>query len=215
MKLCQNIVQTLLLLAVSNNVRFAAADDVGPSEEESVDYNDLLEAPATLWTAQIFPDAALGAPNVEAGNGAFMAPDGQHFMVTTVGATVYAYDAYSGEKKWHYQPEAVGSSIARSHSAVIFSPTEEFMVYAVVDNENSLDPSSYVIVTTKQRRSFFVVTLLTNLVVFFEIIFLLILSFFVLMILSFFLPLSLSSPFMLGNILIAFFCIMNNKQLLC
>jgi len=145
MKLCQNIVQTLLLLAVSNNVRFAAADDVGPSEEESVDYNDLLEAPATLWTAQIFPDAALGAPNVEAGNGAFMAPDGQHFMVTTVGATVYAYDAYSGEKKWHYQPEAVGSSIARSHSAVIFSPTEEFMVYAVVDNENSLDPSSRII----------------------------------------------------------------------
>lgn len=147
MKLCRNIVRTFFLLAASNNVRFATADDVGPGPngEESVDYQDLLDTPTTLWTAQIFPDAALGAPNVEAGNGAFMAPDGHHFMVTTVGATVYAYNAYSGEKKWHYQPDAVGSSIARSHSAVIFSPTEEFMVYAVVDNENSLDPSSRII----------------------------------------------------------------------
>lgn len=122
---------------------FAAAEDTAPEGKvESIDYEDLLSEPKTLWTAQIFPDPSLGAVNIETGNGVTMAPDGKFFMVTTVGATVYAYNAYSGENVWHYQPEAVGSSIARSHGSVVFSPTEEYMVYAIVDNENSLNPSS-------------------------------------------------------------------------
>jgi len=86
---------------------------------------------------------ALGAVDIEAGNGVFIAPDGKHALITTVGATVYAFKAYSGEQAWVYQPEAVGSSIARSHSGVVFGP--DYMVYAVVDNENSLTPTSRII----------------------------------------------------------------------
>lgn len=74
-----------------------------------------------------------------------MAPDGKHALVTTVGATVYAFNAYNGAQAWVYQPEAVGTSIARSHSGVTFGPLGEYIVYAVVDNENSLSPTSRVI----------------------------------------------------------------------
>lgn len=105
----------------------------------------LMAEPNTLWTAQLFPDANLGSVEVQSGNGVFLAPDGAHALVTTVGATVYAFNAYTGEQRWVYQPEQIGTSIARSHSAVTFSPTGEYAVYAVVDNENSLDPTSRVI----------------------------------------------------------------------
>jgi hypothetical protein len=149
MKLCNNIVRTLFFLAA--NARFAVAqgpnDVAAPVDDDappSIDFQDLLSEPTTLWTAQLFPDADLGSVSIEAGNGIFMAPDGKHAIITTVGATVYAFNAYNGGDGpvWVYQPDAVGSSIARSHSSVTFAPTGDYMVYAVVDNENSLDPSS-------------------------------------------------------------------------
>ena len=146
-----NLVRTLFFLA---SARSAVADDTGgpggpggPGDMEEVvsdepEYGALLAAPTTLWSAQLFPDIDLGSVEIEAGNGVFMAPDGKHALVTTVGATVYAYNAYNGERAWVYQPEAVGSSIARSHSGVVFGPLGDYMVYSVVDNENSLNPTS-------------------------------------------------------------------------
>ena len=130
-----SIVSNLILLA---SARFAVADD----EMEETVYQPLLEAPVVLWSTTLKPDVTLGSIDIEAGNGVFMAPDGKHAIVTTVGANVYAMNAYSGEEVWVYHPEAVGSSIARSHSGVTFAPTGDYMVYAVVDNENSLSPTS-------------------------------------------------------------------------
>jgi outer membrane protein assembly factor BamB len=128
-----NLVRTLFLLASAGS---AAA------QPEGFVYADLLEAPTKLWSAQLFPDVDLGSVEIEAGNGIVMAPDGKHALVTTVGATVYAFDAYTGEQAWVYQPEAISNSIARSHSAVIFGPQADYMVYSVVDNENSMSPTS-------------------------------------------------------------------------
>lgn len=155
MKLSNTIVRILFFLA-ANNVLFATADDTGAADGPSDDFENLLPEPITLWTAQIFPDANLGSVNIESGNGVVMAPDGQHFMVTTMGATVYAYNAYNGEKKWHFQPDSVDSSIARSHSVVTFSPSGDYMVYAVVDNENSLSPSSRIIALDMEGNSLWV-----------------------------------------------------------
>ena len=101
-----------------------------------------METPAKIWSAQLFPDVDLGPVEIEAGNGVFMAPDGMHALVTTVGATVYAFNAYNGKKAWVYQPESISNTIVRSHSGVTFGPNSDYMVYAVVDNENSMTPSS-------------------------------------------------------------------------
>ena len=127
-----NIVRTLCLLATA---RSAVAD-------EEIEYEPLLETPTRLWSAQLFPDVDLGSVEIEAGNGVFMAPDGKHALVTTVGATVYAFNAFTGEQAWVYQPESISNSIVRSHCGVVFGPTADYMVYAVVDNENSMSPSS-------------------------------------------------------------------------
>mmetsp|Transcript_25319 Transcript_25319/g.54000 ORF Transcript_25319/g.54000 Transcript_25319/m.54000 type:complete len:558 (+) Transcript_25319:111-1784(+) len=133
-----NLLSTLFLVA---SARVAVADDEGKPVE--IDYEDLLETPTKLWSAQLFPDVDLGSVEIEAGNGVFMAPDGKHALVTTVGATVYAFNAYTGEQVWVYQPEAAGTSIARSHSGVVFGT--DYMVYAVVDNENSMNPTTRVV----------------------------------------------------------------------
>lgn len=135
-----SLVSNLFLLA---SVGCAVADDA--MMEGKPELEELLESPVELWSTTLFPDINLGAVDVQAGNGVFMAPDGKHALVTTVGATVYAVDAYNGAQAWVYQPEAMGTSIARSHSGVTFGPLGDYMVYAVVDNENSLNPTSRVI----------------------------------------------------------------------
>mmetsp|Transcript_5191 Transcript_5191/g.12390 ORF Transcript_5191/g.12390 Transcript_5191/m.12390 type:complete len:552 (+) Transcript_5191:120-1775(+) len=131
-----SILSTLCLLATSFS---ALAEDTG------LEYEALLETPVKIWSAQLFPEPELGPVEIEAGNGVFMAPDGKHALVTTIGASVYAFNAYSGEVAWVYQPEASTDNIARCHSGVTFGPDSEYMVYAVVDNENSLSPTSRVI----------------------------------------------------------------------
>ena len=128
-----NIVSTLCLFASSRSV-FA--------DENKNEYEALLETPAQIWSAQLFPDVDLGPVQIEAGNGVFMAPDGMQALVTTVGATVYAFNAYNGKKAWVYQPESISNTITRSHSGVTFGLNSDYMVYAVVDNENSMTPSS-------------------------------------------------------------------------
>ncbi len=127
-----SILSTLCLLATSFS---ALAEDTG------LEYEALLETPVKIWSAQLFPEPELGPVEIEAGNGVFMAPDGKHALVTTIGASVYAFNAYSGEVAWVYQPEASTDNIARCHSGVTFGPDSEYMVYAVVDNENSLSPT--------------------------------------------------------------------------
>ena len=136
---CSNLVRNGFFLAYAWS---AAAEQPADGMEEMDELEVLLSAPATLWSAQLFPDVNLGSVEIQAGNGVFMAPDGKHAIVTTVGATVYAFNAYTGEQKWVYQPEAIDNSIPRSHSAVTFGPTGDYMVYSVVDNENSLDPTT-------------------------------------------------------------------------
>lgn len=130
---------------IARNLFLLASIRSAVSEDETPELEALLDTPVELWSAQLFPDIDLGAVDIEAGNGVFMAPDGKHAIVTTVGATVYAFNAYSGEQAWVYQPEAVGTGIARSHSGITYGPLGEYMVYAIVDNENSMSPSSRVV----------------------------------------------------------------------
>lgn len=100
----------------------------------------LLAEPTVRWSFTLSADTT--TENIEYGNGVFMAPDGKTALVGTVGASVYAFDAFSGEQKWSYMPEVIGTSITRSHSAIISSPDESYMVYSVVDNENSFTPTT-------------------------------------------------------------------------
>ena len=127
------IVSSLCLLATA---RSAFAD------EPEAGLEPLLETPTKLWSAQLFPDVNIGSVEIEGGNGVFMAPDGIHALVTTVGATVYSFNAYTGEQAWVYQPAPIPGNIARSHSGVVFGPEANYMVYGVVDNEFSTSPSS-------------------------------------------------------------------------
>jgi hypothetical protein len=103
----------------------------------------LLPTPVTLWSATLSPDpVTLAAVDIEAGNGVFMAPDRKTAVIGTVGAVVTAFDAYSGSQMWSYTPEVIPNTITRSHSNIIFSPDESYIVYSVVDNENSFTPTT-------------------------------------------------------------------------
>jgi len=110
---------------------------------------DLLEEPLLLWSYQLAPVTAFNSVEVLKGNGVVIAPDGSTAIVTTVGGAVFAFDAYTGEQQWIYQPEPAGeNSITRTHSGVTFSTgtgDDSFMVFSVVDNENSLSPLTRVV----------------------------------------------------------------------
>lgn len=108
----------------------------------AVSAQDLLPAPVERWSYQLLPQANLGPVEVQKGNGVFLDPSGKMAVVTTVGGTVYAFDAYSGTEMWQYQAPPDGTSIASCRSAVTFSPNEEWMAFSVVDNENSLTPTT-------------------------------------------------------------------------
>ncbi|KAL3919801.1 MAG: hypothetical protein SGILL_003574 [Bacillariaceae sp.] len=106
----------------------------------AVSAQDLLPTPVERWSYQLLPQANLGPVEVQKGNGVFLDPSGKMAIVTTVGATVYAFDAYSGTEMWQYQAPTDGTSIASCRSAVTFG--EEYMTLSVVDNENSLTPTT-------------------------------------------------------------------------
>jgi outer membrane protein assembly factor BamB len=108
----------------------------------SVLAQDLLPTPVQLWTYQLLPQTDLGSVNIQKGNGVFLDADGKMAVVTTVGATVYAFSAYSGKELWHYQAPYAENSITSCHSAVTFSPSATFMAFSVVDNENALTPTT-------------------------------------------------------------------------
>ncbi|KAG7361839.1 PQQ-like domain containing protein [Nitzschia inconspicua] len=111
----------------------------------SVAAQELLLEPTELWNYQLTPQADLGPVEIQKGNGVFVDPTGRMAVVTTVGATVYAFNAYSGAELWQYQAPSDGTGIARCRSAVTFAPTQEYMAFTVVDNENSVSPTSRVI----------------------------------------------------------------------
>lgn len=106
----------------------------------SVSAQDLLATPVEKWSSQLLPQADLGSVEIQKGNGVFI--HGNMAVVTTIGATVYAFNAYTGTEMWQYQTPADGSSVAACHSAVTFSHTGGYMVFSVVDNENSLTPTT-------------------------------------------------------------------------
>jgi outer membrane protein assembly factor BamB len=111
----------------------------------SVSAQDLLEllpTPVERWTFQLLPQAELGPVEIQKGNGVFIDPSGKMAVVTTIGATVYAFGAYSGTELWSYQAPSDGTTSVGCHSAVTFSPTEGYMAFSVVDNENSLTPTT-------------------------------------------------------------------------
>ncbi len=132
-----NCANTMKYFSLATAVLAAACTQVASQE-----LPPLFSDPVLLWQSQLTADVNLGPTDVLKGNGVFMAPDGMTAYVTTVGATVYAFDAYSGAALWTYQPETVGTSITRSHSGLSFGPTADYMVYSVVDNENSLNPET-------------------------------------------------------------------------
>eukprot|EP00539_Tryblionella_compressa_P003491 CAMPEP_0178753660 /NCGR_PEP_ID=MMETSP0744-20121128/11731_1 /TAXON_ID=913974 /ORGANISM="Nitzschia punctata, Strain CCMP561" /LENGTH=550 /DNA_ID=CAMNT_0020407493 /DNA_START=29 /DNA_END=1681 /DNA_ORIENTATION=+ len=135
-----NVFKTTFFLAFTASLAAAQGDDPATPALEP-----LLLEPAEVWSAQLLPDVNLGSVEILRGNGVSMSPDGKTAVVTTVGATVYAFNPYSGQQKWVYQAPAIGStSIARSHSTVTFHD-DSWMVYSVVDDENSLTPTTRVI----------------------------------------------------------------------
>lgn len=128
MIMMKNIVRTSFFLACAAS---SASGQLSP----------LLDAPVQAWTTQLLPDVDLGSVEILKGNGVYMSPDGKTALVTTVGATVYAINAYTGDQLWVYQAPPVDStSVVRSRSRATVSPTEDYIAISVVDNENSVSP---------------------------------------------------------------------------
>ena len=104
-------------------------------------FDDLNDA-GRRWTATI----EAGNQNIEVGVGrgncVIMSPDQSQLIATSIGGTVSAYDPFSGDRLWGY--DAPQNGITRSHSCVAFPPKADmpYMVYAVVDNENSVTPTT-------------------------------------------------------------------------
>lgn len=106
----------------------------------------LLTTPVELWSNQIFSTVSTEL-GVGKGNGCTLSPDGAHLIVTSVGGTVTSFNAMTGEVEWEYDPPQPAGGIVRSHSQVVFTvnATSPYMVYAVVENENSADAVGRVI----------------------------------------------------------------------
>lgn len=98
----------------------------------------LLATPLPLWTNQIIPSVSTEV-GVAKGNGCTLSPDGAHLLVTSLGGTLTSFNAMTGEVEWEYDPPQPAGGIVRSHSQAVFSPnaTVPYMVYSVVENENS------------------------------------------------------------------------------
>lgn len=115
---------------------FALGLSYVPAQEQ------LFPTPITLWENQIIPTVS-SEIGVLKGNGCKISPDGAHVIVTAVGGTVTSFDALSGEVEWEYNPPVPAGGIVRSHSQVVFTTpnavTPPYMVYSVVENENSAD----------------------------------------------------------------------------
>jgi outer membrane protein assembly factor BamB len=103
--------------------------------------SDLI-APTLAWSNQIIPSSPTNSPGVLRGNGVYLTPDGMHLIATSVGGTVNSFNAATGVFEWEYDPPAVDGAIVRTHSGIAFTTeaaSEDYMVYSIVDNENSLN----------------------------------------------------------------------------
>jgi hypothetical protein len=101
---------------------------------------DLLASPVEYWTNQILPNNPANSPAVLKGNGVFLTPDGKHLISSSVGGILNSFDAWSGIFEWQYDPLSAMDGIVRTHSSVVFSTDnamEPYMVYSIVENENS------------------------------------------------------------------------------
>lgn len=108
---------------------------------------ELLGEPIVLWTNTILPRDSGAETGVSYGNGVKLTPDGKYLIATSEGGTVSAFDAFSGDFAWDYdppQPEAGGATT--SHSQVVFTTpnavTEPYMVYSIIERELALDAAT-------------------------------------------------------------------------
>lgn len=91
--------------------------------------NDLLSAPTTLWSQQLF-GAAGGNAQVPSGNGLFLTPDGSEVLAIAEDGKVASYAAADGEPLWDQIPSetvAGASGIAFTTEAA----STGFLVYAL------------------------------------------------------------------------------------
>ena len=109
--------RALLLLALTKSA-YVAAQDTSVYEP--------LDDPEILWEQRIIPEnAALNPPNVRQGNGVFISPDQSIVVATSIGATVTAFDALTGEALWDYDPPTVSGKIITCPTGVTFVTGEE------------------------------------------------------------------------------------------
>lgn len=106
----------------------------------------LLFTPLELWSNQVFSTVSTEV-GVGKGNGVTLSPDGAHVIVTSIGGTVTSFSSLDGQVEWEYEPPQPAGGIVRSHSQAVFTTnaTVPYMVYAVVENENSADAVGRVI----------------------------------------------------------------------
>ena len=118
--------------------------DMGGGDDMMMETAQLLEgAPETpLWTAQVEssgPPSGIPLEGMLKGNGAFLTPDERFVITTSLGGTVTAFDANTGEFMWDFQPPAVGNAAVTCHSNAVFTTpnavTGEYMVYSIIDDE--------------------------------------------------------------------------------
>ena len=125
---------SLLLIGLTSNVVNAQFAEIFPP----------LDDAEIFWEAQINPvDSPSGtrSPAVLHGNGVYLTPDESHLITSSVGGTVSAYDAWSGELMWEYIPSDAGAAIS-CKSGITFANADAgtYIVYSIIENENSLEP---------------------------------------------------------------------------
>ena len=97
-----------------------------------------LQDPVVYFSKQVEGDVGYG-------NGLFLMPGEQLLVATSSDGTVTCFHALTGEELWEYSPQS--SSEIASHSGVAFTTENAetpYMVYSIIENENSLTPTRYV-----------------------------------------------------------------------
>ena len=95
-----------------------------------------LQDPVVYFSKQVEGDVGYG-------NGLFLYE--QLLVATSSDGTVTCFHALTGEELWEYSPESSGE--IASHSGVAFTTENAetpYMVYSIIENENSLTPTRYV-----------------------------------------------------------------------
>lgn len=121
-------------IAMWNKLRLAALlVALGVS---TITAQNALQDPVVYFSKQVEGDVGYG-------NGLFLYE--QLLVATSSDGTVTCFHALTGEELWEYSPQS--SSEIASHSGVAFTTENAetpYMVYSIIENENSLTPMRYV-----------------------------------------------------------------------